>query len=144
MNYIINDNYKSKVYFSNNKNITINKPNHLLINDICNNFLIDYKSYRKNIKNKLNIANKAPIYLRDDLILVPIKSVLDYNNIWINYANIKMVKKVREDISKIKIIFINDDCLITDSTLIYYEQKIKQINNIKTYLSSLVIVNIFK
>lgn len=142
MNYFTNFKYKSVVYFTSQLPETINLPTHLLINLICNKYLIDYKSYRRLVFRETNIYRQTPVYLSEELILFPTGPISSYETSWINYSNIKKVIFKNNNICRI--IFTNNESLITKMSKKYYNNKVDEITQIRRYLNSLVIVNIFK
>lgn len=141
MNYIINNNYTSLVRFSNNQSKTFNKPVHLLIKDICQNNLFDLLGYRRALNKVLKINRRPPIYINDNLILFPLKRIDEFDNTWINYANISLVERDKNN-KFINIYFKNNDVLKVNVTFNYYLTKKEQINMIFHYLNSLTNVNV--
>lgn len=59
-----------------------------IINKLLNERVRDFYSYNKIIKEKLSITRNIPIYISDDIVLLPIKRYNDFDCMWINYKRI--------------------------------------------------------
>ncbi len=88
--YIMNDQHKG-IIFSQKKDVYHNLS-YTLVDNLCINYLTTYRGYIKAIRKLFKINRGIPIVLSESLILFPIKSVIDYDNVWINYVAIKAVQ----------------------------------------------------
>lgn len=82
-------------------NETINK----IINQACLKFLTTLDGRIEAIKQVYKISKLVPIYISEGLILQPIYSNKNWNQMYINICNIKKVNKVND---QAVITFIND------------------------------------
>ncbi|MCR3906286.1 MAG: competence protein ComK [Tenericutes bacterium] len=90
--YIVNTASGSIIY-QEDQIETYKSSNLSYIKLLCEKGLFTYDGYIKTIKKVLDIKYKVPVYISDYLMLIPLKRVRDYDNIWINYASIKNIKK---------------------------------------------------
>lgn len=60
-----------------------------LIQQWCYEHLMSYDGYLKAVKLHLGYAHRVPLYLCDELMLIPLGRVRDYDMIWINHASVK-------------------------------------------------------
>ncbi len=103
-----------------------------IINKICMDELTTYDGYKKAIKHKFNYQYKIPLYLNDNIQLIPIERVRNYANIWVNYAAIKDVK-IESGI--IRLVFIsgrNLDLFIKPKIL---SKQVERLNQIRLFRS---------
>lgn len=72
--------------FTKSRNVPIT-----IINQLCIENLSTYEGRRVAIKKKFNIKTMTPIYVNDEVLLFPIKGVKEYENVWVNYHEIRSV-----------------------------------------------------
>ncbi|MGI6360200.1 MAG: competence protein ComK [Acholeplasmatales bacterium] len=109
--------------------LIIDKSNISVIKEICRNNLFNYDYKIKYTKEILNIKTRPPLYINENILLIPCKSLRNYHNVWINYFNILEVVK---NGSKTKIIFNNLSELLLD---IGYHSFLKSINDAKRIIN---------
>ena len=100
-------------------NETINK----IINQTCLKFLTTLDGRIKAVKQVYKISKLVPVYISNGLILQPIYSNKNWNQLYINICNIKKVNKVND---QVVITFINEKTIFLE---ISYER-------IKRYLKN--------
>lgn len=88
MNYVINTNFGCKV-FQDNTSIEKQMSTMSYIQNLCHQHLFTYQGYLKACRKTLGFKYKIPLYLSESLQLVALKSVRDYDAIWVNCARIK-------------------------------------------------------
>ena len=88
MDYITNTAYGCKLY-QENETLKINMNAFPYVKQLCLKHLFTYSGYIKACQKTLNLKYKIPLYINECTQLIPIKSIRDYDNIWINYAYIK-------------------------------------------------------
>ena len=93
MNYIKRNNDGIEV---NNDFGTININSSLkkYINSLCLKNLSTYDGRRTSIGKLLDENNNIPIYVNDDIILYPTKSIRCFNTVFVNFIEVLSVKKV--------------------------------------------------
>ena len=128
---MINTAYGASIY-QNNEVIDLPNINTLtIIKKMCFDYLFDYEGYTKAIYKKFGYKYKIPIFMSSLQQWIPTKAVKHYENIWINYANIKSMSSSNIGC---KIIFYSNETLEISNT---YEQmcnlsdKLYQIKNYK-------------
>ena len=62
-----------------------------VINKMLNIRIRDFYNYNKLIKKVLNIKTNIPIFINNNVVLLPIKTYKAYDCIWINYIEIDEV-----------------------------------------------------
>lgn len=100
-----------------------------LINDLCLRNLTSYETYLKSVKRILHIKTNIPIYISSKLIFFPICSIRNYECLWINYRNIKVIYN---DDEKTIVIFANGERIIVN---IRIGKMIKLIENVHKIIS---------
>lgn len=103
----------------------IDKSNITIIKKLCEAHLFHYEYRIKYTKEKLNITTRTPIYISEQLILIPTKSPRNYHNVWINYANINHIMKVGRET---KVVFNNLKDVKVD---VSYDSFMKSIDQVK-------------
>ena len=98
------------------------------INKLLHEKIRDFSSYNKIIKDKFNICCNIPIYIDENIILLPLKRFNSYDCIWINYVNIKSYISLE---NKVMIKF-------KDDTIKTFEISIKETLMLSKYLSKRV------
>jgi competence transcription factor ComK len=127
MNYIINTAYGCKIY---QKNQMIKKDMNALtyVKKLCLNHLFTYQGYIEACRKVLNLKYKIPLHIKDSIQLIPIKSIRDYDNIWINYAYVKAYDAYNKGL----IVFFYDGTqLVTNISIKTFRAQIKRLNDIR-------------
>lgn len=86
--YIKDQNNDSIIKCLNKEELIYNKSSFSVVKKLCKDNLIDYYSYIKILKNKIEFKYNLAIYLNPNLILFNIYSIRNKNNIWINYKEL--------------------------------------------------------
>lgn len=129
-------------YISNNKDgsiVLINKTKYQFkerASYVCNYIsslrLTSINSYNEGIKNIFTFKYNIPLVLSNTLILIPTNSYKLYENIWINYSEIK--DYIINEFGHLNIIFKDQSTLETKMNLKYYNKQLEKILMIKDYL----------
>ena len=96
--------------------------------------LSNLDAYINSIKIIFNYKYNIPVYINNKIILISIRNIKDYNNIWINYINIE---KLVYSNNKTNIIFKNGEKLEINRSINYLKEQEDKIINIKNYLKKL-------
>lgn len=132
IDYIKND-CNGSVIFSQNKEFLIKERAYYVANYICKLHLTNIEAYYQATKSILNLHYKLPIYLSKHLIFLTTNSLKNYNNIFINYANIK--SNTYND--NLAIIYFNSGTkLATKITNTTFDNYITKLFIIKKHLNS--------
>ena len=113
--YLVKQNRSTKIVDI-YKEIETNELINVVINKACLKHLTTLDGRLEAIKKGYNIYKLTPIYVSDNLVLQPLYSTRNWNQIYINICNIKKVIKVN---GLTAITFIND---ITINIDISYER----------------------
>jgi hypothetical protein len=133
LNYMINSSLGSTLFLENE---VINYRERIL-------YVVDYMlklnlsnldAYLNSVKIIFNYKYNIPVYINDKIILISIRNIKDYNNIWINYINIE---KLVYSNNKTNIIFKNGEKLEINRSINYLKGQEDKIINIKNYLNKL-------
>ncbi len=130
MNYFIETTNLTYIYVDDRK-YTYDKYIKL-INYLEKLYLRDLKSYKKNLRDILNIKSKVPYYLSSNLVLFRVKQ--EENIYYINYSNILCITNILVDVL---IIFKGGCSLLLKNANNEVNQQIKKINLIKNHFNSL-------
>lgn len=98
------------------------------VSSMCEDHLFSYEGYRKAVTKKLKITYLIPIFLSDDLQLMPVKRFRDYDNIFINYA---AITSYREDNDNIEIEFNSGTKIYIKMSLYSFNQQITKLKKIR-------------
>lgn len=127
MNYIVNAAYGCQIYKKNQ--IIKEKMNAFsYVKKMCLNHLITYSGYIQACRKTLKFKYKIPLYINDCLQLIAIKSVRDYDNIWINYAYIKTYQVHKEGL---EIFFYDGTQIVVNISIKTFKTQIKRLNKIR-------------
>ncbi|MBN2268745.1 MAG: competence protein ComK [Acholeplasmataceae bacterium] len=118
MTYIYQDSHISKHKHSMNA----------IIHSLCIEHLITYDGYVKAIQKKYHKSQRIPLVLSNDLMLIPIMRIRDYENIWINHSAIKAFYTSPKGII---ITFFSNHTLEIDKNMAFLEKAINFVNIIK-------------
>lgn len=133
LNYMVNSSLGSTLFLENE---VINYRERIL-------YVVDYMlklnlsnldAYINSIKIIFNYKYNIPVYINNKIILISIRNIKDYNNIWINYINIEKLVSIN---NKTNIIFKNGDSLEINRGINYLKVQEDKIINIKNYLKKL-------
>lgn len=133
LNYMINSSLGSTLFLENE---VINYRERIL-------YVVDYMlklnfsnldAYLNSVKIIFNYKYNIPVYINDKIILISIRNIKDYNNIWINYINIEKLVSIN---NKTNIIFKNGEKLEINRSINYLKGQEDKIINIKNYLNKL-------
>ena len=133
--FLKNTNDGTRIYKSNFKYTNLSNSLNYNIEKLCNKFLFSYNGYKKALKLKLNLKSLQPLYLNKNLILIPIKNIKDYHNLFINFKAITSIIKI--DNSNTKLFFNTGETLIINKNINFFYDKEKEITKIENYLNSL-------
>lgn len=132
IDFIKNDS-KGSIIFSQKQEILIKERAYYIINHICKLHLTTIKAYYEAAKSILNLHYKLAIYLNERLIIISTNDLKNYNNIFINYAN---VSEISTNNNLINFHFKSGTILKTNITKSAYNNYIKRISIIKKHLNS--------
>lgn len=132
--YIINNAYGSTIY-QYDKTTQSSANNLSIIKKLCLKHLFTYDGYLKAVQKTFNKFHQLPVYLNDNMIFIPIKRVRDYDNIWINYAQVISSQKQN---NKTLIIFKNYSQLEIDLKYRQWSDRIVLAEAIKAYKHSIL------
>lgn len=127
INYIINTNIGTKIYQENGF-IYEKNSNLAYIKKLCLEAMFSYEGYLKAIKKIYQFKYKIPVYINNSLMFIQTKRARDYDNIWINYASIKNIKYLDQDI---EIIFYNNQKLRIKYSFNKFNLQIKYLEEIR-------------
>ncbi len=98
MLYIRNKQNLSEVVFKNHT-IYYERSAFSLVKSLAEKMFFSYESRVKQVKKQLNINVRIPLYLNNELLLIPTMSPKNYETIWLNYFKIlKLVKNNQKTI----------------------------------------------
>lgn len=135
--FLKNTNEGTRVYKSNFKYSNLSNSLNYNIEKLCNKFLFSYNGYKKALKMKLNLKSLQPLYLNKNLILIPIKNIKDYDNLFINFKAITSIIKINSE--NTKLIFDTGEFLNINKNINFFFEKEKEIIKIENYLNNLKI-----
>lgn len=135
--FLKNTNEGTRVYKSNFKYSNLSNSLNYNIEKLCNKFLFSYNGYKKALKLKLNLKSLQPLYLNKNLILIPIKNIKDYDNLFINFKAITSIIKINSE--NTKLIFDTGEFLNINKNINFFFEKEKEIIKIENYLNNLKI-----
>lgn len=106
-----------------------------IIKELYYKNLSSLEGYIKSVRKMLNLKYKIPFFINDFYIFIYDKSYKDYETIFINYKEIRYIKKMNENIC---IHFHNDDVIMVNLSLNIYERLVMSISLIDKYKKSLL------
>lgn len=107
---------------------TIKERCKVFLNKLCEHYGSSYEGRIQAICACLNIHQKAPVLIREGMILYPLADALTKNNVWVNYCT---VKKITAKQYQTLLEFHDGTLLLSDSE--YRTVKMQQ-NRCKSYL----------
>jgi competence protein ComK len=118
-------------------NIILEKTIYNLINEECLKTLTTFDGRVEATKQIFQIYKLIPLYLNEGLILQPLYSSKNYEQIYINICNIKKINKVNDHSV---ITFINDKTLLVDIKVERIKRYLKRCLKIKDYQNKFKII----
>lgn len=110
---------------------TIQERCKIFLNKLCEHYGSSYEGRIQAICACLNIHQKAPVLVREGIILYPVTDAATKNNVWINYCR---VKRISAQQYQTLFEFYDGTSLLSDSE--YRTVKMQQ-NRCKSYLFTL-------
>lgn len=99
--YLVNNGYGCLIY----KNGIVSQSNGTnlsYIKKICIEHLFTFEGYIKAVQKKFGKRYKIPLFIDCNLMLIPLKRIRDYDNIWVNVA---AISDIFEQNNTIEIVF---------------------------------------
>ena len=118
-------------------NIIIEKTIYNLINNEWLKTLSTFEGRVEATKQIFQIYKLIPVYLNEGLILQPLYSSKNYEQIYINICNIKKINKVND---QTVITFINDKTLFVNIKVERMKRYLKRCLKIKDYQNKIKII----
>ncbi len=115
------------IYHDHGKQI-INHRMPWIIEQWCFQHLFSYAGYLKAIKQTMGYKHSVPLYLCDDMMLIPVGRIRDYEMMWINQAS---VKHVHTENGRFYIHFISGLTLEVNLTETHYKIMVKKLEKIR-------------
>lgn len=111
--------------------LTVQKTSLSMIKDLCMSHLFTYEGYLKACKRIFHVTQLVPVYLSEDIMMIPSGRVRDYETIWINAA---AVIDAEDYNNQTRLTFINQEKLIIHMSFYKYlraKHVLKKIRNTK-------------
>ena len=124
--YFVDLEAKSEVYTFFGRKVLFNNYTKEL-DRLCLLELSTLKARIKAIKEIIKCKYNIPIYVNEKMIFFKIK---DVHNIWINYVNIKEIKKYDQGFI---VFFVNGKTLLIKKRITYVQKIIKRLKKITLY-----------
>lgn len=118
-------------------NIILEKTIYNLINNECLKTLSTFEGRVEATKQIFQIYKLIPVYINEGLILQPLYSSKNYEQIYINICNIKKINKVND---QTVITFINDKTLFVNIKVERMKRYLKRCLKIKDYQNKIKII----
>lgn len=84
----IKNNAQGSIIYQEERTIMLPISNLSYIKKCCLNHLFTYEGYLKAVQLHYGKSYKIPVFIDEYTMMIPIRRVRDYNNIWINFAAI--------------------------------------------------------
>lgn len=127
MNYIVNTAYGCKLYL-NHRDIKQDMNAFTYIKKTCLKHLFTYKGYIVACQKVFNFKYKIPLYINEHLQFISVKSVRDYDNIWINYASVYAYESIKDGVD---ITFYNGTKIVIRISIKSFKTQINRLNLIR-------------
>lgn len=127
--------------FSNNTKYHFKERSLYITNRIANIYLTSLKSYYYALSNVIDAKYNNPLYLNNKVILIATRAIKDYNNIWINFSQVKNFK-IEDKLTTLY--FYSGNELVISISKNYLGKQIKKIKEIEKYLKKLSWKRIYK
>ncbi|MFA5693045.1 MAG: competence protein ComK [Acholeplasmataceae bacterium] len=129
-------------YIKNEQNNTVINPSEIIydkralrfIKDLCIHNLFTLEGYFKSVRTVLNIKQKIPIYINNQIILFYLKGLSIYDNVFINYIEIN---KIVKNCYNIIVIFKDNEKLSLNISYYEYLNHVKRVQKIIKYKNNL-------
>lgn len=131
------------LYLFNEKNIAnivcknkIQKANKLvfsIVKGLCERELFTYESRVRLTKKHLNIKSKIPIYVNDQVLLMPTNSPKRYDNVWVNYF---CVFSYQNHFNKTLVLFDNLDEVVLNVSVNVFKTMMEKASLINQYFAN--------
>lgn len=132
MLYIYNEKNLSKIICK-EKIQKAEKSAFSIVKSFCERELFCYESRIKYTKRHLNIKTKVPIYINEEMLLMPTKSPKRYETLWLNYFEIFSYQK---HFDKTLILFTNLKELEVDLSYDSFHKMMVKAKKIKEYINN--------
>lgn len=125
--YIKHEHQKTYIY-QNDKTDIVSESVFFVIRKLCLDHLVTYEGYIKAIQVKYQKKHLIPLVLSNEISLIPLLRVRDYENIWINSAQIKALQVKKYGFS---ITFMSGNTLEVSKSITSFKNAINLANMIK-------------
>jgi len=119
---------------SENGSLYVNSSLKKYINNMCLKKLSTYDGRRESVSKFLNENNNIPIYVNDDIILYPTKSIRCYDTVFVNFNEVLSIKKHRNGYTSL--IFTNLSEILLKISFNRILKQHSRINKILEYLDN--------
>ncbi len=130
MNYFIRYNKHVKCYFDNEVK-EVHMGIYQFVESLCQTKLFDKKGYLKCCIKEFGFKKNVPIVISDRIILIIVGNIRDLDVVIINYSMIKILFKRDE---KTEVLFQNGESIYINKKISFFENQIKRIESIKSFL----------
>ncbi|PKK86724.1 MAG: hypothetical protein CVV63_04000 [Tenericutes bacterium HGW-Tenericutes-8] len=131
--YIKQDTYGSKLFFENYIQ-QAEKASISIVKLLCEQALFSYESRTRLTKEKFRVNTKIPIYINQELLLMPSKSPKQYDNIWLNYFAIVGYHPYQ---SSVVVLFKNRSELVINQSFRIFQNKMRLCEAILSYIKQM-------
>ncbi|MFA6377467.1 MAG: competence protein ComK [Acholeplasmataceae bacterium] len=125
--YIKHEHHNTHIYQSDKIDI-VSESAFSVIKKLCLDHLVTYEGYVKAIQVKYQKKQLIPLVLSDEISLIPLLRVRDYENIWVNSVEIKALKVKKSGFS---ITFMSGNTLEVSKSITGFKNALKLANMIK-------------
>ena len=115
------------IYYANRKEVTHHRMT-WIIEHWCFDHLFSYDGYKKAINHRFHYYHKIPLYLCDDMMLIPLGRVRDYDMMWINHASVKRCENGKNGC---KITFMSGATICVAVSLQAYHLQVNKLEEIR-------------
>lgn len=125
--YIKHEHHNTHIYQSDKIDI-VSESAFSVIKKLCLDHLVTYEGYVKAIQVKYQKKQLIPLVLSDEISLIPLLRVRDYENIWVNSVEIKALKVKTSGFS---ITFMSGNTLEVSKSITGFKNALNLANMIK-------------
>ena len=125
--YIKHEHHNTHIYQSDKIDI-VSESAFSVIKKLCLDHLVTYEGYVKAIQVKYQKKQLIPLVLSDEISLIPLVRVRNYENIWVNSVEIKALKVKKSGFS---ITFMSGNTLEVSKSITGFKNALKLANMIK-------------
>ena len=119
---------KGTIIYQQNQTIILKHTLLHTIESFCMKRLFTYEGYRKAVQHELKINHLIPVYLAEDLQLIPTERYRNYDNIYINFSAILSYEVDQE---KLKITFVSGRIIYIKMSLYRFKKLIQNLSLIR-------------